>query len=94
MTKINGFTVDVEKLSRGLYAMCKSHPDSACMSLGMLPAEIMQVFDKMLKEKIPDQYLHCDTLEVYSGKDTRKEITHLVSCNVIKYASEEGLCIV
>ena len=40
------FTVDVDNLATGLWELIQAHPDSACMTLGMFPADIMDIFDR------------------------------------------------
>lgn len=90
MSNVNGITIDVEKLASGLLEMIDDHPDGACMSLGMFPADIMTVFDRQLARKVPDHYVY-DGCE-FDGKETRRKITHMITVEILKQATESGVC--
>lgn len=79
--KIGGFTADIDDLTEGLLGMIVVHPDGNCIVLGMLPADLMELFDLTLEAKVKD-------------KTTRAEIIKHVAARTIGMASERGLCIV
>ena len=95
MNTIPGFKIQLEPLARGIYEMCRSHPDSACMCLGMLPADIMTLLDKLLKEKIPDTYIvDHDALNPIDGKSYRSDLTHQIVCKILDFASADNILMV
>ena len=89
------FTVDVDNLATGLWEMIQAHPDSACMTLGMFPADIMDIFDRGLKEKIPNEYVTgCGTgnrKEHHDGEQIRSNIHREVTCAILRIAREAGV---
>lgn len=86
--------VDTDGLSKGLWQLIKDNGDTACVAYGMLPAKLMELANRLLKEKIPDKYLDRDTLETIDGKALRVTILHNVSCKILEYAKNEGVLIV
>ena len=76
--------VNTEKLAAGILEMIEEHPDSACLSLGMLPSEVMECFEKNLTLELPGE----------KHKETRREIVHNVTCEILKLATQKGICIV
>lgn len=92
-----GFDINTDKIAEGILGMIRRHPDGACMTLGMFPADIMDCLERVLKEKIPDHYLHVNDrnpLQEIDGKEVRREVTRAVCSRVLALASESGLCIV
>ena len=89
------FTVNTEKLAAGLWEIIQAHPDGACMTLGMFPADVMDVFDRGLKEKIPNEYVTgCGTgnrKEHNDGEQIRSNIHREVSCAILCMAREAGV---
>ena len=89
------FTVDVDNLATGLWKMIQAHPDSACMTLGMLPADIMDIFDRGLKEKIPNEYVTAGPgigwQEHNDGAQIRSNIHREVTCAILRMAREAGV---
>lgn len=88
--KIPGFTVDIEAVAAGLYQMCREHKNGGCMALGMLPAEIMDSFERMLAEKIPDRFFVNG--ERIDGKKLRAEAVHAITVAILKRATNDGVC--
>ena len=91
------FTVDVKRLAKGLYTMIQEHPDSACMMLGMFPANIMEAFDEGLKKAIPDDFCTGRGTGKYlefpgSGRELRSKIHREVSAEILRLATEDGVC--
>ena len=91
------FTINVKGLAKGLYAMIQEHPDSACMMLGMFPANIMQAFDEGLEKAIPDDFCTGRGTGNYrefpgSGRELRSRITREVSAEILRLATEDGVC--
>jgi hypothetical protein len=91
------FTIDAKGLAKGLYAMIKEHPDSACMMLGMFPANIMEAFDEGLKKAIPDDFCtgrgtgHYEEF-IGAGKELRSKIHRDVSAEILRLATADGVC--
>jgi hypothetical protein len=91
------FTIDVEGIAKGLYAMIQEHPDSACMMLGMFPANIMEAFDQGLKKAIPDDFCTgrgTGNLVEWNGagKELRSKIHRDVSAAILRLATADGVC--
>lgn len=88
-----GITVDVDAIARGLFELCKEHPDGACLRFGMLPAQVMESFERNLKPKIPDLYFHTDNvLGEINGKRIRQAVVNDVAARIIGLATESGIC--
>ena len=89
------FTANIDKLATGLWEMIQTHPDSDCMALGMFPADIMDIFDRGLKEKIPNEYVtDCGTgyrKEHFDGAQIRSDIHRQVTCAILRLAREAGI---
>jgi len=76
--------INIEKLADGLLQMIQEHPDGACLTLGMLPAEIMECFEKNLEIKLPgDTY-----------KELRRDTVRNVTVAILRQATKQNLCIV
>jgi hypothetical protein len=93
------FTVNVEALAAGILQIIDEHRDGACLTLGMLPADVMFTLDRLLEEKIPDTYYDPDgaTLEDRirtDGAEIRREVSRAVSVAILRQASEQGKCLV
>lgn len=87
-----GIDCDVVKLSAGMYELMKDRPR---LRYGMLPAEMMESFEQGLKVKIPDRFYSRTAGELVEyGKKIREEIEHEVCCEILRLATEEGICIV
>jgi hypothetical protein len=70
-------TLDIDKLTEGLYAVMSTHPEAACMKFGMLPARPMEFFEKELKARLqgdPD------------GEHKAQDIIRQVSANLLRKA--------
>ena len=94
--KIDTFTVNVASLATGLWGMIQAHPDGyACIGFGMFPADVMDVFDRGLKEKIPNEYVTgCGSgnrKEHNDGEQIRSNIHREVSCAILCIAREAGV---
>jgi hypothetical protein len=93
------FTVHIDPMAERMLGLIQRHPDGACLSLGMLPADIMQSFDVMLRQRIPDHYLDPDAERIEflfreDGAWIRQQIIHKVTVAILQKATERGLCVV
>ena len=50
--KINGLTVDTAAIGEGLYKLIVEQGDEAIVAFGMIPKPIMDLMEKLLREKI------------------------------------------
>lgn len=97
--KLGPFSIDVEPLAAGILKIIDDHPDGACITLGMLPADVMFTLDRLLEEKIPDTYYDPDR-EAFEdrirtdGAEIRREVSRAVSVAILRQASEQGKCLV
>lgn len=94
---VNGsIKADIEKLSKSLYEMIKKHPDGHCLSMGMLPASLMNILEINLKSRIKDEFIDktYPVGEMFrtDGAKIRREIVHEVSCSILKLATQDGVC--
>ena len=76
--------VNTEKLAAGILEIIQEHPDGACLSLGMLPADVMECFEKNVEAKLPGE----------THKETRREIVKNVTVEILKQATRKNICIV
>lgn len=83
--------IDHDKIAEGLWSIIKTHPHGACISLGMLPADIMEAFEANLKRKIPDHFIDTETLTEHDGRETRQETVHTVCCKIYALAKKKGV---
>jgi hypothetical protein len=90
--KIGAFTIDTEKLAQGMFQMSLEHPNHACLVLGMVPAEIVKVFERELKKRVPDLYLCNKTLQEFNGKEQRKEMMSCILARVYELAQQHDIC--
>lgn len=75
MNNYYGIKVDVKHITEGLVEMIKTHPHGDCFRLGMFPADLMEILEKQLAEKIPDSFYSETTGEVHdNGAEIRREI--------------------
>src|SRR5690606_5091882 len=93
------FTVHIDPMAERMLELIQRHPDGACIVLGMLPADIMQSFDVMLRERIPDHFIDpaaevIDDLFRSDGAWIRQQIIHKVTVAILQKAAERGLCMV
>lgn len=82
-TTTTGFRVhaDVDKLAGGMLELIQTHPDAQCLTLGMLPAGLMESFETQMADRVPDAAA-C------------KDITHAVTVRILQLATKRGLCLV
>ena len=88
------FTANIDKLATGLWEMIQTHPDGDCMALGMFPADIMDIFDRGLKEKIPNEFVTGtgeNWKEHTDGAQIRSDIHRQVTCAVLHLARKAGV---
>ena len=90
--KIGPYTIDIDAISTGILEMIDDHPDGACLRLGMLPAGIMESFERNLQAKIPAFYIW-EGREYLDGAEIREDINHAVVCAVLRKASASGKCL-
>lgn len=79
--------VDVEAMAKGLVEMIKTHPDGACFSFGMFPADLMEIFDRELARKVPDEFVReigNDSGVCTNGKRLREQITKDVCAECLR----------
>lgn len=99
MTMANGaIEIDIDKLADGIYELIKEHPDGRCLSLGMLPADLMITFEKMLENKIPDEFIlpssklkNLDDMVIYDGCRIRRGIINEMNKRILDRAEKEGI---
>lgn len=99
MTMANGaIEINIDKLADGVYELIKEHPDGRCLSLGMLPADLMITFERMLKDKIPDEFIlsskklkSIDEMVIHDGSRMRKGIMNEISKRILDRAEKEGI---
>jgi len=84
-------TSDVEKMAAGVLKMIENHPHGSCLRLGMFPADIMESFEKSLKERIPDNR-ESDGGAHTGGKEIRREVSRAVTSRILHLATERGIC--
>jgi hypothetical protein len=88
MKDYHGIKVDVDKIAAGLVEMIKEHRHGACFRLGMLPAGLMECFEKDLVRKIPDHFYNkngatIDERVVFEGAAIRRQIVHDVTVKML-----------
>jgi hypothetical protein len=91
------FTANIDAMANRMLELIQRHPHGSCIVLGMLPADIMESFDIMLRERIPDHYLDFGAevigdLFCENGARIRQEITHRVTAAILRKATEKGIC--
>jgi hypothetical protein len=91
------FTAKLDLMAERMLELIQRHPHGSCLVLGMLPADIMESFDIMLRERIPDHYLDFGAevigdLFCENGARIRQEITHRVTAAILRKATEKGIC--
>ena len=91
---VYGILVNIKMIAKDLYSLIKEHHDGACLRLGMFPAPIMEALNNGLKKRIPSNYTIKGSDQIYEAEDTIKEIEHLVCCEILSLATNEGYCIV
>lgn len=72
------FTLQVEPLAQGLYAMHEEHNALGPLSIGMLDAKIMQVFDKQLAETIAAQVVAKSKMGAHTLIECEEQITDFI----------------
>jgi len=84
--------VDIGSLGAGVLAMATEHKDSACLALGMMPAAIMEILERQLKEKIPDAYYWRDGGPNVDDRvhDDGAEIRESITRDVVVYILRNG----
>jgi hypothetical protein len=92
MTKFEDFDVDIENLARGLLNIIYEHPDAACLSYGMMPADVMLSFEKVLSVKIPDSYIKNHSM--LSGTYIRQRVQFEVIARVLELAVKDNRVLV
>lgn len=92
MTKFEDFDVNVESLAKGLLNIIYEHRDHYCLAYGMMPADVMFSFEKLLAVKIPDSYLANHT--ILNGHYVRTQVIQAVIARVLELAVKDNICLV
>lgn len=96
--KYGPFKCNVTNIARGVIELIDEHPDGKCLSLGMLPADLMESLSRKIADKIPDNYhWENDPKHVYvydDGAYIRTRIEHFVTCEILRIATETKRCLV
>lgn len=104
---IQGMTVDVQAMADGLYAIITDRDQAALVAFGMLPADLLDLFEKQLGEKYEatakeqaKTLFGCDIPENLEVADQAKkkafvrDCLHEVSIGIYKAASNAGMMVV
>ena len=100
---INGLKVNTDAIGEGLYRIICQQGQEAIVAFGMLPADIMESLDKMLREKIlaeSAKQIGCSVREmklIYDERkmqDTVRPIVREVSTAIFRAASHAGKMVV
>jgi hypothetical protein len=70
--QISGLNVDTKKIGRGMYEIICQMEQEAIVAFGMIPIEINDILEKMLREKMLD-------IAASQRKMSREEFDELVS---------------
>lgn len=98
---IRGVKIDEVGLAQGLFNMIPE-ADKACMKYGMLPARYMEMFEKQLRDKLVRVEFKSEDLTEDDAKacglglvpEVVAEIMRAVCANLLRIATEKGICIV
>ena len=95
---------DFATLAKSALRLIEQHPDSLCLTMGMLPSAIMYGLEAALKEKIPNGpngSINRTLTEkgeweppLFDGAECRKDIIHITTCMILRLATEQVLCLV
>ena len=98
--KINGLTVDAEKLGTGLYGIICDAGEESIVAFGMIPKWTIDLFQKQLRDKILDEaakQMACDKSELTPHLDekaiakTIAAIEHQVCIGIYSAAAKAGM---
>ncbi|MEK6794090.1 MAG: hypothetical protein AABZ39_04895 [Spirochaetota bacterium] len=94
-----GLVIDTEAIGKGMYNLIEERGQDAIVAFGMLPAEVMEMLERLIREKVINtaagQYgLQSDEIELYVDEKKIKEIvndiTHQVCVEIYRAASAAG----
>lgn len=97
--KINNLNVDADAIGRGLYGIICDKGESALVSFGMIPKWIMDIAEKMVREKIVSEaakQVCCSPEELAPivdkaiVDDMTNKIMRQIGTSIYKAASEQG----
>jgi hypothetical protein len=85
-------SIDAERIAQGMYRMILEDKEGKpCLRLGMLPAKYVLCLKKLLKKRIPDQYLDRVKLETVNGKAAREMVINSICARILELSHADGI---